>query len=170
MGAMQNLWERSGERMPGAVRQLSVAVLLADPVSADGVPVPRPAEEVDALRALVAAAAGIDPGRGDQLTVRSLPFDVPTLDALPEPGLLAGREAQAWQAGQALFLGLVVLLLGLFVVRPVLTGAGAEAQPALIAEAPAPDPLIALHQAADAQPAAAAALLQSWLELEEDAA
>ena len=159
--------ERSGERLPGAVTALSVAVLLADAAGEDGAPVPRPAEEIEALRALVAAAAGIDPARGDTLTVRSMPFEAPVLEEAPEPGLLAGREAMAWQAGQIAFLGLVTLALGLFVVRPVLTGGTAAEEPtALIAEAAPPDPLTALRSGVTDEPAAAAALLQSWLEEE----
>lgn len=164
--------ERTGERLPGEVTALSIAVMLADPPGEDGVPAPRPAEEIETLRALIAAAAGIDPARGDQLTVRSMAFDVPILEEAPEPGLLAGREPMMWQAGQIAFLGLVALILGLFVVRPVLTaGAGAAAdgdgEPAtLIAETGPPDPLTALRSAAIDEPAAAAALLQSWLEEE----
>jgi flagellar M-ring protein FliF len=159
--------ERTGERLPGEVTALSVAVLLADARAEDGATVPRSPAELEALRELVVAAAGIDEARGDRLTVRSMPFDLPVLEELPEPSLLAGREDRLWQAGQVAFLGLVALVLGLFVVKPILAG-GREEEPGLLTAdaAPAADPLTALRTAAIEQPQAAAALLEAWLEEE----
>ncbi len=62
--------------MGGGVRRMTVAVVL------DGVPatddknrtVPRSKEDVDMVRALVAAAVGTDEKRGDVVTVESVPF------------------------------------------------------------------------------------------------
>jgi flagellar M-ring protein FliF len=126
-------------RAPGAVRRLSVAVLVNDipTVAADGTvaSTPRPEEEVAALRDLVASAVGLDAARGDIITIRSMPF-----------GTIApqGTEVIA-QTGQPLdimallrlaVIAAVVIVLGLFVVRPVLLGrrggaSGAEAGAAL---------------------------------------
>ena len=165
--------DRQGERLPGQVTALSVAVLINDlPPGEDGAPRPRTPEELAALRGLLEAAAGIDAGRGDRLTLRSLPFEVPALDEAEAPSLLARSEAQLWRAGQLGFLGLVALILGLFVVRPILTRGGDVPEVAALieAEGPAPaaprDPLAALRAAAIGEPEAAAALLNAWLEEE----
>ena len=59
---------------PGDVRRLSVAVLLDDAADVN----------VNQITSLVAAAAGIDPARGDRLEVTQMAFDSSTLpDALP---------------------------------------------------------------------------------------
>ena len=163
--------DREGERLPGRVTALSVAVLINDPVPEEGAEAaPRSPEELAALRALLEAAAGIDEARGDRLTLRSLPFERPALPEADAPSLLARSEAQLWQAGQIGFLGAVALALGFFVVRPVLTAKAAaiEAAPLIAAEAPA-DPLTALRQSAISEPEAAAALLEAWLEEERTA-
>jgi len=69
---------RQIERHPGAVRRLSVAVLVngTPQEGADGVSriVPRPEPELSAIRDLVAAAVGFDAQRGDEITVKSMPF------------------------------------------------------------------------------------------------
>jgi flagellar M-ring protein FliF len=62
------------DKAPGDVRRLSVAVLLDDDADVD----------VDQISALVAAAAGIDPARGDRLEVTQMAFDKTALpEALP---------------------------------------------------------------------------------------
>lgn len=120
---------REIERGPGAIRRLTVAVLvdgLRAP-DADGVVQwsPRPEAELAALRELVASAVGYDPERGDVITLRSLPF---------EPVLaLQGTEASAGlidRLGLDLMgllrlaaLALVVLFLAFFVLRPLLSSA-----------------------------------------------
>ena len=69
---------RQIDRRPGAIRRLSVAVLVNGTTieAADGTPqtVPRPEEDLAAIRDLVAAAVGYDEDRGDELIVRSMPF------------------------------------------------------------------------------------------------
>ena len=69
---------REVSRQPGSTRRMTVAVLV------NGVPeenaggevqmVPRSEGELDVLRELVASAVGFDEARGDQITVKSLPF------------------------------------------------------------------------------------------------
>ena len=115
-------------RAPGAIRKLTVAVLVDGlaTTNADGTSswAPRPEEELAVLRELVSSAAGIDEGRGDVLTLKSLQFETP-----PEAGTLA--EAKAASIFGALdvmslikmaVLALVTIVLGLFVIRPVLAG------------------------------------------------
>ncbi|MEZ5798722.1 MAG: flagellar basal-body MS-ring/collar protein FliF [Paracoccaceae bacterium] len=123
-------------RSPGGIRRLTVAVLIDGEtvVDANGVPTwqPRSDAELATLRELVASAVGLDEGRGDVLTLKSLQF-------LPVPDL--GTEAQAsllpplgpinlMAAIQIAVLGLVALVLGLFVLRPIL--ASGRAAPAAL--------------------------------------
>jgi len=114
-------------RDPGSVRKLSVAVLIdvQTIVAADGTTTqePRSDEELGVLRELVASAVGLDEARGDVLTLRSLPFE-PVLagGTLAEAGLFgSGPGIDIMAALQLGALALVVIVLGLFVVRPVLT-------------------------------------------------
>ncbi|KUF10560.1 flagellar basal-body MS-ring/collar protein FliF [Pseudoponticoccus marisrubri] len=115
-------------RAPGAIRRLTVAVLVNGTVetAADGSQsfVPLPETEQAALRDLVASAVGFDEARGDQITIRSLPFErAEGLGSGPAtPGLFAGgiNMMRLIQMG---VLALVALILGLFVVRPVLSRA-----------------------------------------------
>ena len=110
-------------RAPGGIRRLTVAVLV-DGVSgtdAQGNPtfVPRPEEEIAALRDLVASAVGFDEARGDVITVKSMPFQtVETAGTESSGGLLDAVDAVA--AIQLAVLAIVALVLGLFVVRPIL--------------------------------------------------
>ena len=69
---------RQIEKRPGAVRRLSVAVLVngQPKENAAGEPeiVARTEPELAAIRDLVAAAVGYDEARGDEITVKSMPF------------------------------------------------------------------------------------------------
>lgn len=69
---------RQIDRRPGAIRRLSVAVLVNGTAveAADGTTVvqPRSDQELEAIRDLVAAAVGYDEARGDEITVKSMPF------------------------------------------------------------------------------------------------
>lgn len=62
----------------GAIRRLSISVLLDHDVHMDGkqrVLTPPPPERIKVIHDLVAAAVGLSPERGDQLIVESLPFE-----------------------------------------------------------------------------------------------
>ncbi len=117
-------------RSPGAVRRMTVAVMVdgVATAAADGTRtwVPRPEDELQTLRELVASAVGLDETRGDVLTLKSLEFQ-----ELPAP---EGTEATAsllpsfgqidvMSIIQTSVLALVALVLGLFVIRPLLTTA-----------------------------------------------
>ncbi len=128
-------------RNPGAVRRMTVAVMVDGVVTtaADGTRtwVSRPEEELAILRELVASAVGLDEDRGDVLTLKSLEFQA--LSAPPGTEATAGLLPQIGRIDlmtmiQTAVLALVALVLGLFVIRPVLTSAN---RPALAApEAP----------------------------------
>ena len=131
--------QREVLREPGAIRRLTVAVLVdgQQVTAADGTTTwePRSETEMADLRELVSSASGIDEARGDVLTLKSMEFQaVPTEGTLAEAGLLSQiGPIDVMSLIQILVLSLVSLALGLFVVRPLLsqrTGSG-DAVPAL---------------------------------------
>ena len=116
--------ERQLIKAPGAVKRLTIAVLVNDATSiaADGTisTAPRTDEELEALGELVASAVGIDTARGDILTLKSMRFE-PTM-ALGTAAELAQNRLplNLMQLIQIGVLALVAIILGLFVVRPIL--------------------------------------------------
>ena len=132
---------REVQRLPGAIRRLTVAVLIdgVQNTGADGQSTwePRPEEELSALRELVASAVGFDEARGDVITLRSMQFEpVAVAGTEAAGGLLSSMAIDLTQIIQFALLALVALVLGLFVMRPILTQA---AQPAFT-ELPPPEP------------------------------
>jgi flagellar M-ring protein FliF len=120
---------RSVERPPGAIRRLSVAVLVDGTRDAAGAWAPRPEAELADLRELVAAAAGVDLARGDTITIKSLQFEAPPeAGTLAAPGLLDRLDLTRLLQGA--LIAAVALVLGLFVLRPVLAGSRPPAGPA----------------------------------------
>ncbi|MEO1460019.1 MAG: flagellar M-ring protein FliF C-terminal domain-containing protein, partial [Pseudomonadota bacterium] len=116
---------RERVREPGAIRKLSVAVLVDGITSTDanGNPVwqPRPAEELEALRALVRAAVGYDAERGDVVAVESMAFQPMPEEELLEAGLAERLvERNALPLVQLLVLLGVVALIVFTVLRPML--------------------------------------------------
>ncbi|WP_045387682.1 flagellar basal-body MS-ring/collar protein FliF [Falsirhodobacter sp. alg1] len=132
--------KREVVRQPGSVKRISVAVLVDElaTTASDGSVTwtPRPDAEIQALQELVSSAVGLDTSRGDVLTLRSLPFDRITQgEAAAVPGMLASLNLM--QMAQIAVLALVALILGLFVVRPILMRRPPEALDA-------PPPMLAL--------------------------
>ena len=118
-------------REPGGIRRLTVAVLVdgTREVQPDGSEVftPRSEEELADLRELVASAVGYDEARGDAITIKSLPFE--ELPGPSEATAPADRiPLDVMQLAQLGTLAAVALALGLFVVRPILTGSRAAGQ------------------------------------------
>ncbi len=118
---------RSREIMPGAIKRMTIAVLVDDQqiISDDGT-VSREArseEELNILSELMASASGLDEERGDSLTVRSLSFNQPAeTDFVIKPSVMQQfMDQYLWSTVQALILAAVALILGLFVVRPLLS-------------------------------------------------
>lgn len=126
-------------RAPGAIRKISVAVLVdgTQTLAEDGTVTfaPRPDEELAVLRELVASAVGLDEARGDVLTLKSLAFQPPAdAGTLATASLMAGINVMTLI--QTAVLAVVALVLGLFVIRPMLAGRfGAQPSQML----PAPD-------------------------------
>jgi flagellar M-ring protein FliF len=128
-------------RNPGAVRKLSVAVLVdgLTVTAADGTKTSeaRPDAELAILRELVASAMGFDEARGDVLTLKSLAFE-----PIAIPGDLGDAADAAWMTpmdimkmAQVAVLAVVALILGLFVVRPILAPSGRKGLAQLQADA-----------------------------------
>jgi flagellar M-ring protein FliF len=118
--------QRQTVRQAGAIRRISVAVLVDGITSAgpDGQPVwaPRPAEELKALRDLITAAVGFDEARGDVVTVESMAFESDaTPGALVETSWwLRLLERNAMTLIQIGVLAVVCIVLALTVIRPLL--------------------------------------------------
>lgn len=128
-------------RGPGAIRRLTVAVLVNDAVEVDdaGVAqsVPRSEQELEALSALVSSAVGLDAARGDVITIQSMAFE-----PIEPLGTEAADVPEAPLNMMALIqmgvLAAVALILGLFVVRPILASKPAQAASAGALPSPAP--------------------------------
>ncbi|MFA3919239.1 flagellar basal-body MS-ring/collar protein FliF [Ruegeria hyattellae] len=160
-------------RLPGAIKRLSVAVLVNETVTtgADGAltSAPRPENELEAMRELVASAVGFDTERGDVITIKSMQLPVPAPEGTEAvaPSFLQGLGLRTMPLIQMAFLTLVLLGLGAFVIRPILTSSAASSLPQL---ALSPEPgasdtadLPALSgevHAADAPPGTAQAALE----------
>jgi flagellar M-ring protein FliF len=118
---------RSHIREAGAVRRLSVAVLIdgVTAVNADGTRTytARPAEELERLTALAKSAIGFNQQRGDTLELANLAFagvDTPvTAEAAPFLNLTRGDYYQIAWIAVSVILGLLVVL---FFLRPIASG------------------------------------------------
>ncbi len=129
--------QREVLRAPGAVKRLTVAVLVNDLTTIDAAGVattiPRADAELTAMRDLVASAVGFDEARGDVITIKSMAFE-PIVVAGTE-GVAAGLPINIMSLIQIGATAVVALVLGLFVVRPILTSNRTAAFAAL----PSPD-------------------------------
>jgi len=135
---------REVERAPGAILRLSVAVLIDGVREADANGVmqwsPRPAEELEALRALVASTVGFNEARGDVITLRSLPFEPLALDegSTASGSLIERLSLDIMGIIRLLALAAVILFLALFVLRPILRQGARPADDAFL---PGPMPV-----------------------------
>lgn len=131
--------EREIVRAPGAIKRLTVAVLVnnlpADDAETGSIGSPRSEEELGALRELVESAVGFDENRGDVITLKSMALTPVTVAGTEfEPSWFDGFSLDIMSAVQMIILAVVTLILGLFVVRPIIAGASREA-PAQATEA-----------------------------------
>lgn len=125
-------------RAPGAIKRVTVAVLVNEPAIENeaGVIVPQPREEAElsALRELVSSAVGFDESRGDVITIKSMALiALPVSGSSPALSALQRLNLDFMSMIQIAVLAVVVLILGLFVVRPILSR---EAPPSLEAMQP----------------------------------
>ncbi len=187
---------RERTRLSGDIARLSVAVLVNDiPVTGDNgttTYTPRSAGELDAFRALVESAVGFQAERGDVVTIESMEFPAPPRQGTTATaGLLSGFALNVAQLVQMTILGVVALLLGLFVIRPilknpapelaqisaheqqalqadsnVLTGSTLSEGEVTTAATPAPDPVEILRETISGRAEESSHLLRNWIESE----
>lgn len=113
-------------RAPGAIKRLTVAVLVNDvsSVSADGQTAtePRSEEEMSALRELVESAVGFDESRGDVITIKSMALQsISPTGTEASQSLMDQIHIDVMSAIQMAVLAIVTLILGLFVIKPLLS-------------------------------------------------
>lgn len=115
-------------RQPGMVKRITVAVLVNGLIQTtpEGQTSfqPRPDEELQSLRDLVSSAVGLDESRGDIVTLKSMEFLQPTqlgTEVVSSP--FQSLALDAMSLIQLAVLAIVALILGLFVLRPILSTA-----------------------------------------------
>ncbi|WP_298295559.1 flagellar basal-body MS-ring/collar protein FliF [uncultured Litoreibacter sp.] len=123
---------RELRKLPGSIKRISVAVLVdgTEQPAADGSIVwePRPAEEIAMLEELVKSAVGYDEARGDSVTIRSLELPAVVAPEQPDAGWATSQPFDVMKLSQLAATSLVVLVLGLFVIRPIVVSALANSQ------------------------------------------
>lgn len=118
-------------RVPGAIKRLTVAVLVNQLSSTDDkgeqTSQARSEDELETLRELVSSAVGFDAERGDIITIKSMALQtILPLGTQAGTSLVDRIDLDLVSAIQMAVLGLVTIILGLFVVRPLLTKAPSE--------------------------------------------
>lgn len=143
----------------GTVKRLSVAVVVDGAKGAADYR-PRTPKEMAQIEGLVKSAMGFDQARGDQLQVTSMAFaKIDTEAATAAPAPLLGLDGAYWfKIIEAAILSITALLIGLFVLRPLIARMFAPvsyAQPQLAQGSPVAGQ-IAQQAAAPAAPSDAA--------------
>ena len=118
--------EREIVRSPGAIKRVTVAVLVNETKVVDDTGqetfVPRDDIELGALKDLVASAVGFDETRGDMITIKSMALQsVSPQGTEVTKSVWDGMNIDLMSAIQMAVLAIVTLILGLFVVRPLLS-------------------------------------------------
>lgn len=133
-------------RSPGATKRITVAVLVDGIRSVNEVGEtvwsPRSEDELNSLSDLVASAIGFDEARGDTITLKTMEFEPIPLDGTEvTSGFMQNLHLDVMSLAQLAVLSVVALILGLFVIRPVLANASPiEDQTATSAALPGPTP------------------------------
>jgi flagellar M-ring protein FliF len=106
----------------GTVKKLSVAVVVDGTEGDNGSYKPRSAQDMKQIDTLVKSAIGYDASRGDQVQVVNMPFArVDTGGGTPAPAPLLGLDGPDWfKIIEAAILSITALLIGLFVMRPLI--------------------------------------------------
>lgn len=117
--------EREVVLVPGAIKRLTVAVLVNDLMVTDSagaeVIEPRSDEEIEALEELVASAVGFDETRGDVITIKTMQFQVmESIGTEANAGFFNLSSVDFIELLKTVILSIVALILGLFVLRPLL--------------------------------------------------
>ena len=118
--------QREIVRTPGEIKRLTVAVLVngLETAGDDGKATfqPRPDDELNALRDLVASAVGYQEQRGDVITLKSMELPAAAeLGTAAVPSFWSRMQLDIMSLIQIAVLAVVAFVLGLFVLRPILT-------------------------------------------------
>jgi flagellar M-ring protein FliF len=138
--------ERTIVRSSGAVKRLSVAVVVDGTLSTDDAGVEtytaRTPAQMNEIEALVKTAIGFDAARGDTVTVSNVRFSRPKpLGDVAPPGMFAFSKDDIMRAIELLILAIVSIAMMIFIVRPLLSGivgGGGGAMPMLASAGGAP--------------------------------
>lgn len=126
--------QREITKAPGAIKRLSVAVLVngIEDTQTPGTRLPRTEEELTQLTALVQSAVGFDEARGDIITVQSMAFipQVPKGSGPSTPPLF-NMAIDIMTILQMAILAVVAIIIALVVVKPILRPIEAPDFPAL---------------------------------------
>ena len=110
-------------RETGVTRRLSVAVMVNGSYNAneagDTVYVPRSAEELERIEALVRSAVGFDENRGDTIEIVNLQFTDPLADYAEPEGFFGMQRADLMRIAEIIVLGLIGMMVLLLIVRPL---------------------------------------------------
>ena len=116
--------QREVQAGPERIRRISVAVLINGVIVEDAAGVatvePRDSAEIEALDDLVRSAIGFDAERGDQVTIRSMAFEIPpeiTAEGIGGSGLFSSLDMA--QILRGALLAVVALAIVFGVVRPL---------------------------------------------------
>lgn len=106
----------------GSLKRISVAVVVDDSRGAGGKDTPRSATDMAKIAELVKSAIGYDAARGDEVQVVNMPFAHIDADlGTPAPAPFLGLDGPDWfKIIEAAILSLTALLIGLFVLRPLI--------------------------------------------------
>ena len=134
---------------PGGVARLSVAVILDDDQTTtkgkDGAlevkRTPRKREDLQKIQGLVATAVGLEPDRGDQITVENVSFEEPVVEEPVTPTALEKYAPQLWEGSRILVIAALGLIVLLVFVRPLMARVGGAAGRPALAVAGAGQPL-----------------------------
>jgi flagellar M-ring protein FliF len=119
---------------PGDVARLSVAVIIDDDQvvskNEDGTSkvtrTPRKPADLQKIQGLVAAAVGLEPDRGDQITVQNISFDEPAMEEGTPPSMLDKIAPKMWEGSRLLGIAALGFVALLVFVRPLMRRAGVE--------------------------------------------
>jgi flagellar M-ring protein FliF len=142
---------REFQRGPGAIKRLTVAVLVdgmqvENPETQEVTWTPRDEVELEALRELVASTVGFVEERGDIITIKTMEFQPVVVEGtIAQSRLLSAAELDVMTVFQLAILAAVTVILGLFVVRPILSASSIAL--------PAPVEALPGNQASNAQQA-----------------
>lgn len=117
---------REISRPPGSIRRISIAILVNQIEVLDGEGGSQTASRSDAeltdLKELVVSAAGLDEARGDQITIKSMTFEASDAEGvLATATSFPSASLDVMGLAKSGLLALVVLGLGIFVLKPILT-------------------------------------------------